>query len=303
MSHEGSVRDGADAPPCTAPLAEIRRPRFELPSDACDCHLHILGPATDFPYVQERVYTPPDCLLPDYDRVRDYLGATRCVLVQPSVYGHDNRVLLAALQAVGERARGVVVLRGDEATSELARMHSLGVRGARLNLVDLQTPCPRLPQERMSRLAEMIRPLGWHLELLMHVDQYPDMASVLGDLGVPLVFGHMGYLSRNVADEQHPGMQAMLDLARAQLGWIKVTAPYRLADPPNYARAARIARWLAAVCPDQLVWGSDWPHVMVRTAMPHDADLLDQVAEWIPDREHQVALFSTNARRLYGWPP
>ena len=293
----------AFAPPCAAPLSSVKYPRRSLPMNACDSHLHVLGPAATFPYVAERVYTPPDCLLEDYAAVRRNLGAERCVIVQASVYGTDNRVLINALEELGDIARGVVVLRGDESAGELQRMHTLGVRGARINLVDVKSPRPQLPHEPLQQLADRIRPLGWHLELLMHVDQHPDMVSVVGRLDVPLVFGHMGYLSRDVGDCRHAGMKAMLELAKSGRAWIKVTAPYRVAEPPDYHKARETLRWLAGECMDRLVWGSDWPHVMVKTSMPHDADLVDLMADWLPEQGQQEALFAANAARLYGWPP
>ena len=294
---------GNTAPPCAAPLANVKQPRLALPVNACDSHLHILGPAKTFPYIPERVYTPPDCLLPDYEALRRHLGVERCVIVQASVYGHDNRVLLDALVSLGPVARGVATLRGDESPGELRRMHALGVRGARVNIVDVRAPGPQLPQKLLQRLADLVRPLGWHLELLMHVDKHPDMEQVLGKLGVPLVFGHMGYLSRDVADWWHPGMKSMLGLVKSGLAWVKVTAPYRVAEPPEYQRAGEMLHWLAGECLDRLVWGSDWPHVMVKTSMPHDADLVDLIADWLPERGQQEALFAANAARLYGWPP
>jgi len=39
---------------------------------------------------------------------------------------------------------------------------------------------------------------------------------------------------------------------------------------------------------------------MVETSMPHDADLVDLVADWLPERGQQEALFAANAARLYG---
>ncbi|MGY2488477.1 amidohydrolase family protein [Cupriavidus sp. CP313] len=292
----------SSAPRCAAPLASVKYPRRSLPENACDSHLHILGPARRFPYVSERVYTPPDCLMPDYEHVRRYLGVTRCVLVQPSVYGSDNRVLLDALKGLGTQARGVVVLRGDEPRDALHLMHGFGVRGVRVNIVDVRSARAELPTEQLLRLADLVGPLGWHIELLMHVDRHPDMEDVLATLGVPVVFGHMGYLSRGVADYRAPGMKAMVSLMKRGLAWAKVTAPYRLDDVPAYHKARRIAHWLSSECMDRLVWGSDWPHVMVRTEMPHDADLVDVVTEWFPGAEQQKALFAANAARLYGWP-
>ena len=117
---------------CAPPLEELRAPRFRVPKHACDSHLHVLGPARSFPYAQDRVYTPPDCLLRDYLPVRDYLGVGRCVLVQASVYGNDNRVLLEALRKLGgfcaRRGRAARGVRppdhlGSPTETQLARRH------------------------------------------------------------------------------------------------------------------------------------------------------------------------------------
>src|SRR3954470_6185858 len=76
-----------EAPRCAPPDFQPRRPRLAPTAGACDCHAHILGPARVYPYSPARLYTPPDCLLPDYERMLDALGLARAVLVQPSVYG------------------------------------------------------------------------------------------------------------------------------------------------------------------------------------------------------------------------
>ena len=98
------------APPCAPPDFAPRKPRLSFPQNACDCHAHILGPASVFSYAANRVYTPPDCLLPGYRGMLATLGVTRAVLVQPSVYGTDNEVLLRALQKVVKADRHFAVL-------------------------------------------------------------------------------------------------------------------------------------------------------------------------------------------------
>jgi 2-pyrone-4,6-dicarboxylate lactonase len=297
--HNKSTDDSA--PRCAGPLADLVAPRVTLPAKACDSHLHILGPVARYPYIPERVYTPPDCLLVDYRALQESLGLTRCVLVQPSVYGSDNSALLEALQCLGNTARGVVVLGGHESDSELRDMDAVGVKGVRVNLVDVKSPSALLPVDALLRLQERIAPLGWHLELLVHVDRYPDLDEQLGSLDVPVVFGHMGYLSRGVSAD-HPGMRAMLALLQSGRAWAKITGPYRIgAEGPPYDIAAEVARRLARYCMDRLVWGSDWPHVMVNGPMPHDADLLNDVADWIPGQDQQQVLFSDNPARLYQW--
>lgn len=297
--HKNSIDD--IAPQCAGPLANLVAPRGTLPSNACDSHFHILGPAIRYHYSPDRIYTPLDCLLADYLALQKSLGLTRCVLVQPSVYGSDNSALLEALQSLGSAGRGIVVLSGRESTSELRDMDAIGVKGVRVNLVDVKSPSANLPIEALLRLQERILPLGWHLELLVHVDKYPNLDEELSSLEVPIVFGHMGYLSRGVHPD-HPGMTAMLALLQSGRAWAKITGPYRIGlEGPPYDTAAEIARRLANHCMERLVWGSDWPHVMVNGPMPHDADLLNAVTDWMPEQDQQQALFSNNPANLYQW--
>ena len=98
------------------------------------------------------------------------LGVDRAVLVQPSVYGTDNRALLAALKSEPKQFRGVAVIPNHlEEASEpyLQELHDAGVRGVRCNLVDVTDPSTGLPIQTLKALAERIKPFGWHLELLL----------------------------------------------------------------------------------------------------------------------------------------
>ncbi|MCW5297779.1 GntR family transcriptional regulator [Herbaspirillum lusitanum] len=297
--HADSIVNGA--PLCAAPLSSLITPRVILPPNACDSHFHIFGPEKRYPYSRGRIYTPPDCLLTDYLALHKSLGLTRCVLIQPSVYGSDNTALLDGLKTLDGAGRGVVVLNGRESASELRDMDALGVRGVRVNLVDVKAPSADMPIESLLRMQDRVASLGWHLELLVHVDNYPNLDEALDPLEVQVVFGHMGYLSRGVSPD-HPGMKAMLALLQAGRAWAKITGPYRIGtEGPPYDTAGHIANWLAQTSMDRLVWGSDWPHVMVKGHMPHDTDLLNAVAEWIPGEGPQRALFSDNPAQLYGW--
>jgi len=119
-----------EAPPCAGPDFSPRAPKLGLPRNACDAHAHIMGPAARHPYSPARVYTPPDCLLPDYLHLLDTLGVARAVLVQPSVYGTDNTVMLEAMKTAGGRLRGVAVVADDISDGELKDLDAAGVRGA-----------------------------------------------------------------------------------------------------------------------------------------------------------------------------
>src|SRR5579871_2782604 len=93
--------DLSHAPLCAAADAAPRAPALAFPPLACDCHAHICGPATAFPYGPERIYTPPDATIDAYRHLLATLGVERAVLIQPSVYGTDNRAMLAAMAAAG----------------------------------------------------------------------------------------------------------------------------------------------------------------------------------------------------------
>ena len=54
---------------CQPPRAVIKQPTLRVPPLSCDCHAHILGLPSRFPYVADRSYTPSDALLEDYLRM------------------------------------------------------------------------------------------------------------------------------------------------------------------------------------------------------------------------------------------
>ena len=71
--------------------------------------------------------------------------------------------------------------------------------------------------------------------------------------------------------------------------------------PPPYADMTPFAHALVEAAPDQLVWGSDWPYVLLETEMPNDGDLVDQIAVWVPDELARRRILVDNAERLYGF--
>ncbi len=292
------------APPCAPPDFEPRRPKLALPAGTCDSHAHVIGPSSTYALSAQRIYTPPDCVASDYRKMLASVGATRAVLVQPSIYGSDNRLLVDCLNAADpEHWRGVAVLCGDENDRQLEQLHAAGVRGARVNLVDRAERDARLPLASLQALAQRIAPLGWHLELLAHVDEAGGSLLALGELPVAVVFGHMGYLSPGAGIETG-GFRALLELMRAGRAWAKLTGPYRLTRGAlPYPAVDEIAAALRETAAGRLVWGTDWPHVMLRGAMPNDADLVDLLTNWLPDPTLRKQVLVDNPQRLYDFPP
>src|ERR1700724_465113 len=115
--------------PTCPPPREPSPPKLAMPANACDTHAHVFGPASQFPYAEDRSYTPPDAPLAKYLGMLDMLGFARGVLVQASAHGRDNSAMLDALARHPDRLRGVAVADADTPPAELRRWHALGVRG------------------------------------------------------------------------------------------------------------------------------------------------------------------------------
>jgi hypothetical protein len=65
----------------------------------------------------------------------DVFGIDRAVIVQPSVYGFDNRLLVEVVKSDNSRFRGVAVIDPHSSDEELAALHAAGIRGIRFNLL------------------------------------------------------------------------------------------------------------------------------------------------------------------------
>ena len=73
-------------------------------TDACDSHVHVVGPSERFPQVASRSYTAGTANLGLLRAFGKPLGITRFVIVQPSFYGTDNSCLLETLDELLLRA-------------------------------------------------------------------------------------------------------------------------------------------------------------------------------------------------------
>jgi predicted TIM-barrel fold metal-dependent hydrolase len=284
--------------------AQPRAPGTALPPGACDCHAHICGPASAFPYAAERIYTPPDATIESYRHLLAVLGVERAVLIQPSVYGTDNRAMLAVLRAAGPGFRGVAVVEPTIAAREVEALHRSGIRGVRLNLVDRREGRNAVPVELVRALAERIAPFGWHVEFLVNLDEAEGFAGAVADLGVPIVLGHLGYPRSGARDwTRSPAFADLLSLLAGGRCWVKLTGPYRISGAPDlpYDDVDAAAAELARAAPGRLIWGSDWPHVMMKKPMPNDGALCDLLARWIPDAKTRTRILVENPVELYGF--
>ena len=230
------------------------------------------------------------------------LGIERAVLVQPSVYGTDNTVMLEAMRAAGSTFRGIAVVEDNISDAELAKLNAAGVRGMRVNIVDVKDRKPgTLPMAELTALATRVAPLGWHMEFLMHCDEFPDMDRAFAGFPVDIVLGHLGYMKTDKGVND-PGFQALLRLMKSGKAWVKFTGPYRITTQPMpHTDTSDFAHTLIAANAQRVLWGSDWPHVMVKSVMPNDGDLCDLLSAWIPDAATREQVLVKNPATLYGF--
>lgn len=284
--------------PFSAGMAAASTP---LPAGACDCHIHVYDARV--PALAGATLHPPDASITDYRRVQQRMGTQRAVVVTPSTYGADNRPTLSALAQLGEAGRGVAVIRGDESMDALRLLHEQGVRGVRINL-----SLGVLHQMGdIEKVAQCIAPLGWHLQLLMPLDQLAAMGSPLRSLPVDLVFDHFGRVTPALCG-QHPAHTLLLELLQARRAWIKLSGAY-LVSPTGQSddpQLQPLARSFIDAAPDRVLWGSDWPHATAsagRQPMPDDAAQVDALARWAGDAAHLRQILVTNPEQLYGFSP
>ncbi|MDJ0947677.1 MAG: amidohydrolase family protein [Alphaproteobacteria bacterium] len=289
-----------DAPLCQAPDPAPRRPTIAVPAGACDTHFHVIGSNEDSPYVPQRSFTPPPAPLSALQHMHRALGIERGVIVQVSVHGTDNRVMLAALGAAEENFRGIAVVDETITDEALADMDAAGVRGLRINILY----GGGVGMELLRGLAARVAGLEWHMQLLIDVSAFPDFARDMDGIPVPIVVDHMGHMStaRGVDD---PGFQGLLALVREGRAWAKLSGPTRMTvdNRPPWPDVLPFAEALVAANPDRLVWGTDWPHVATPGYMPNDGELLDLLADWVPDEALRHKILVENPAALYGFPP
>jgi len=269
-----------------------------VPPGAVDTHAHVIGLPPDYPFVDERAYTPPAAPQSAYLAMLDGTGMTHGVLIQVSVHGSDNRLMLETLRSNRQRLRGIAVAPLGLSDKAYRDMKQAGVVGLRLNVLF----GGGIGLERLEDYGSLCRELGWHLQFLVGTKHLPPVATRLGKLPIPFVVDHMGHPSAADGAEE-PGFQTLVSLVRDG-GWVKLSGAFRVtAEGPPYRDAIPLARALHEAAPDRCVWGSDWPHVATwpPKPMPNVGDLLDVLADWVPDEAARHRVLVDNPARLYGF--
>ena len=271
------------------------QPNTRVPADACDCHHHIYD--ARYPFAEGAALRPGDALIADYRALQKRIGTTRNVIVQPSSYGTDNRLLLESIAQFGAKARGVAVVDTEVTHAQLRELHSAGVRGIRFNLA----PPGAATLAMVKPLAARIAPMGWHVQVNAPAAFLLEARAIWADLPVPVVFDHLARVPQPNAT-QHPAFLMVRGLLQQGRAYVKLSGFYNesAVGAPGYADAVAVAAAYAREAPERVLWGSDWPHPTEQPhKIPNDAVLLDAFAGAVPSEAARKSILVDNPARLY----
>jgi 2-pyrone-4,6-dicarboxylate lactonase len=143
-----------------------------------------------------------------------------------------------------------------------------------------------------------IQPLGWHVVLHLDATDIASLSDMIHALPIPFVIDHMGRVDAKLGVEQ-PAFQALLEIARNENCWIKVSGAERIAEPP-FTSAVPFARKLLDAIPDRVLWGTDFPHPNLKHPVD-EADLVDLLPGYASNPARLINLLVANPARLYGF--
>lgn len=271
-------------------------PRLKTPPRTCDCHIHIYDPA--MPMIPSATTPGPDwATVAGYRAVQKRLGLERAIIVQPTAYGADNRVTVAAIAELGlENARGVAVVDMSVTDAELDRLTKAGIRGIRFQMM----PGGALPWEAVEPLAARVAAFGWHAQVQMDGRLLADREDLLKRLPGTVVIDHVGKFLEPVTVE-HPGFKTLQRLLDNGKTWLKLTAAYEVskAGPPLYPDVGALAKAAAKSHPERMIWASNWPYV--GKDRQDDVTQLDILLDWVPDEAARNRILADNPVKLYGF--
>lgn len=272
------------------------RPKSSTPANACDCHHYIFD--TRFPTAPTARIKPADAAVSDYRELQSRIGNTRNVVVQPAVYGVDNRLLLESIASFGQgNCRGIAVVDTRVTDIQLKALHNAGVRGIRF---DLTTPGPTT-LDMVRPLARRIAPMGWHIQVDAPAAMLLDARTIWSDLPVQVVFDQLCRLPQPGA-VRHPTTSMVRDLLFQGRVFVKLSgfANGSKVGFPTYADNVQLANMYARDAPHRMLWGSGWPHPASQDqGLPDDTVLFDLLAEAVPNEATRRRILVDNPARLF----
>ncbi|MBJ7537259.1 amidohydrolase family protein [Marinomonas transparens] len=270
-------------------------PRIALPKGSVDTHIHVYD--AQYPSLPGGPNIPVDAAnVADYLKVQAWLGLEKVVITQSNAYQTDNTVLLKALDVLGDKARGIVVVTTETNDATIQNWHERGARGARI--MELNGAV------RLKDLLEVnakIRLFDWSCIVQFNGCEMLERAPLLEKIQGDYVIDHHAKFLPPVSPDSKEFSQLLRLIDKGNC-YYKIGACYESSATggPQYEDLAEHSRRIIKHAPERVIWGSNWPHVSgTPEQAPNDVELLDTIMSWIPDESARQAIFVDNPNRLY----
>jgi len=286
-----------------------RLPIPRPPEGSCDCQFHIFhDDIGKYPAKPNAYYQPlKGAGFGDAQGMLRALGFSRGVIVHAMPYDTDHTLLIDTLESLGEEGRKHIratgIIKDNVSDATLARLDSLGVRGARFNVG--KKYAEGTPLASVKKSIERARELGWHAKLHITGEDVLDFSDFLLSIkNIPIVVDHMAHLHLEDGLEQ-PACRWLLDRLKTNENWWMMMSNGNRDSKMEvgFDDAVPFGRIFLEAAPDRMVWGSDWPHVRWRkTRMMNDAETVELLYRYADQDAGLIRkVLVDNPSRLYGF--
>jgi predicted TIM-barrel fold metal-dependent hydrolase len=221
--------------------------------------------------------------------------------------------MVDALRQLGHRARGIALIDEQTSDAQLDALAHAGVRGIRLNFVNLGVPEPAIVRQRFQAAVKRLAGRRWHIQIYSNLSVVEMLQDDVMAAPLPVVFDHFAGAQASLGISQ-PGFDVLVKLIRSGNAYVKISAAYRVSNRgPEYSEVTPLAQALIAANPRRVLWGTDWPHpdssrVPGRRAIDiapllqiDDGRLFNQLPVWAPDENVRRMILVENPARLYSF--
>ncbi len=278
-------------------LSSPSKPIFKFPANSCDAHCHIFGPSSQFPYIEDRSFTPVDAGKEKLFALHDFLGIQRCVIVQTALHGFDNAVVVDAMQARKGGYLGVALAPASTTSQKIAEMDQQGFRAIRFNFMAHLKNSDSM--EDILDLSKRLKPLGMHLQVHFSSDLIHDLGPQLMQSVAPVMIDHMGRVDASLG-VNNPDFQGLMQLLKDPKFHVKVSGLDRISKIPPYEDGIPFAKTLVDEFTERCVWGTDWPHPN-HHHIPDDGVLVNSIARIADNAEKIEHIMVKNPEQFYGF--
>lgn len=281
-----------------------RMPAPAPPAGSCDCQFHIYGDPARFPPRANAPYPPiTSASFAEAQRMHRAIGFARGVIVHSAIYGSDHRLLLHALESLGDRDRyrGIGILDDNVSDTELERLNAAGVRGARFNFIRFFAIEQR--EAEVRRAMARLREVGWHARLHVNGEDLLQNSALLRSIkDIPMVIDHFGHVGF-AGGIDRPVIRWVLDTLKHENWWVMISNGNRDSKmEAGWDDAVPYGKAFIEAAPDRIVWGSDWPHPQWTKRMMNDAEEVELLYRYVDnDAALLKKILVDNPARLHGF--